>query len=148
MVGILSYLSLFAVSFGAATILPMGSEPLFGYLQMVGGNPVALVLIATLGNWLGGLTTYWLGFLGRWKTLTKYFRVDEAKAEKWRRIISNKGPWFAILCWVPIVGDLIALALGLVRANTFQVAMFMLVGKFLRYLFLALIIVYYGSYSW
>lgn len=140
MIGIYSYLSLFAVSFGAATVLPMGSEPLFGYLQLAGGDPVVLVLVATLGNWLGGLTTYWLGFLGRWKTLTKYFRVDEAKAEKWRGIIAQRGPWFALLCWVPLVGDLIALALGLVRANTFQVAMFMLVGKFLRYLMMAAII--------
>ena len=137
MVGIFSYLSLFAVSFGAATVIPMGSEPLFGYLMVAGGSPVALVLVATLGNWLGGLTTYWLGFLGKWKILTKYFRVNEAKAEKWRGIIARRGPWFALLCWVPIVGDLIALALGLVRANTLQVALFMLVGKFLRYVLLA-----------
>jgi len=137
MIGVLSYLTLFAVSFGAATVLPMGSEPLFGYLMVAGGNPVWLVLVATLGNWLGGLTTYWLGYLGRWKVLTKYFRIDEAKAEKWRAIMAKRGPWFALLCWVPLVGDLIALALGLVRANTFQVAVFMLVGKFVRYALLA-----------
>lgn len=145
MIGIYSYLSLFLVAFGAATVLPMGSEPLFGYLQLSGGNAVMLVLVATVGNWLGGLTTYWLGFLGKWKTLTKYFRVDEAKAEKWRGIIANRGPWFALLCWVPLVGDLIALALGLVRANTFQVAMFMLVGKFLRYALLAAAMWHYAN---
>jgi len=145
MIGIYSYLSLFAVSFGAATVLPMGSEPLFGYLLVAGGSPVMLVLVATLGNWLGGLTTYWLGFLGKWKTLTKYFGVDEAKAEKWRGIIAKRGPWFAILCWLPLVGDLIALALGLVRANLFQVAVFMLVGKFFRYALLAAAMWHYAN---
>ena len=143
MTGTLSYLSLFVVSFGAATIIPMGSEPLFGYLVVAGWDTTLLVLVASAGNWLGGLTTYLLGFLGKWGTLTRLFRVNPANAERWRERVTRKGPWFALLCWVPFIGDLIALALGLARAKPFPVALFMLVGKFVRYVLLAFIILHY-----
>lgn len=121
----------------------MGSEPLFGYLVVAGRDATLLVLVASAGNWLGGLTTYGLGFLGKWGTLTRLFRVKPADAERWRKRVTRRGPWFALLCWVPFVGDLIALALGLARARPFPVALFMLVGKFVRYVLLAFIILHY-----
>lgn len=134
----LGYFSLFLLSFGAATVIPIGSEPLFTYMLASGGDSSSLVATATLGNWLGGLTTFGLGYLGRWERASKLFRIDSEKAEKWREKVAGKGSWFAVWCWTPIVGDIIAFALGLARANPLRVALFMLSGKFLRYVFLAI----------
>lgn len=135
---ILEYLSLFLLSFGAATVIPIGSEPLFTYMLASGGDASSLVAIATMGNWLGGLTTFALGFFGKWERASKMLRIDPEKAEKWREKVADKGSWFAVWCWTPIVGDVIAFALGLARANPLRVCLFMLTGKFLRYLFIAL----------
>jgi membrane protein YqaA with SNARE-associated domain len=53
--------ALFVVSALAATILPLGSEPVFlGYLAL---NPEffwVAVMVATAGNSLGGFMTYWM----------------------------------------------------------------------------------------
>lgn len=132
------YLSLFLLSFGAATVIPIGSEPLFTYMLASGGDSSSLVLTATIGNWLGGLTTFAMGYFGKWERATKILRIDPEKAEKWREKVADKGSFFAIWCWAPFVGDAIAFALGLARANPMTVSVFMLSGKFLRYLFIAL----------
>lgn len=132
------YLSLFLLSFGAATVIPIGSEPLLTYMLASGGDASSLVATATIGNWFGGLTTFALGYFGRWERATKVLRIDPVKAEKWREKVADKGAWFAIWCWTPFVGDIIAFALGLARANPMTVSVFMLTGKFLRYLFIAL----------
>lgn len=132
------YLSLFLLSFGAATVIPIGSEPFFTYMLASGGDSSSLVATATIGNWLGGLTTFCMGYFGRWERATKILRIDPEKAEKWREKVAGKGSFFAIWCWTPFVGDIIAFALGLARANPMTVSFFMLSGKFLRYLFIAL----------
>lgn len=124
------------MSFGAATIIPIASEPLLTYMIASGGDAVFLLATATLGNWLGGLTMYGLGFVGKWEAVTKFMRIDPVKAEKWREKVADKGAWFAIWCWTPVVGDVIAFALGLARANPIWVSFFMLIGKFLRYFFI------------
>jgi membrane protein YqaA with SNARE-associated domain len=134
---IYEYLSLFLISFGAATIIPVASEPVFAYMIASGGNATSLVAAATIGNWTGGLTTYGLGFIGKWEKVSGLFGIKPEKAEKWRQTVAEKGAWMALLCWCPVIGDVIALALGLARANPFQVCIFMLAGKFSRYLFIA-----------
>lgn len=135
---ILEYFSLFLISFGAATVIPIGSEPFLAYMLASGGDASSLVATATMGNWLGGLTTFALGYFGRWERAVKLLRIDPEKAEKWRVRVADKGTWFALWCWTPVVGDLIAFALGLARVNPITVSVLMLTGKFLRFLFIAL----------
>ena len=54
--------TMFAVAFLAATVLPIGSEPLFVALVRLHPEQVpALLAVATLGNTLGGMTSYALG---------------------------------------------------------------------------------------
>lgn len=134
---IYEYASLFLLSFGAATVIPVASEPVFAYMIASGGDVSSLVATATIGNWTGGLTTYGLGFTGKWEKVSKIIGIKPEKAEKWRQTIAQKGSWLAVLCWCPVIGDVIALALGLARANPVKVCFFMLAGKFSRYLFIA-----------
>ena len=61
----LGYFGLFVGSFVAATVVPFSSDVLLVGMLAAGGNIWLSVAVATLGNWLGGLTSYGLGWLGK-----------------------------------------------------------------------------------
>ncbi len=129
----LGLLGLFLASFLAATILPFSSE--FVLMSMTAGpwGTAELWMVASLGNWLGGMSSYGLGRLGDPDRIARWLRTDPAKAEAWRIRLERHGAWAAWLCWLPIVGDPIAIALGLGRTHLATTALFMLLGKALRY---------------
>lgn len=131
------YWGLLLASFLAASILPLSSEAVFAGLLLSGGEPIQCIVYATLGNWLGGMSTYYLGWLGRWEWITKWLRIAREKTDRWQKKVQRFGSWFALLCWVPIVGDPIALALGIARSPVVPVAVWMFIGKGLRYMVLA-----------
>lgn len=129
----LGFLALFAASFIAATILPFSSEALLLGILMAGYNPTACLIIATAGNWLGGLTNYYLGYLGKWEALEKWFNTKKEKVLNYKNVANKYGSLLALLSWVPIIGDLLAIALGFFRVKAIPVFLFMLVGKAARY---------------
>ena len=124
---------LFLASFLAATIVPFSSEVILTFLIANGTNPLSAILVATAGNWLGGMSSFAIGYMGKWEWIEKYLRVERAKIEKWHDRMYSRGAVFAFLCWVPAVGDIFAVGLGLLRANIPITAVSMLAGKFLRY---------------
>lgn len=125
---------LFLTSFLAATVVPFSSEALLTLLIYKGIDPAAAVLVATAGNWLGGMSSYAIGYLGKWEWIEKYLRVKRETIEKWHNRLYKRGALFAFLCWVPGVGDIFAVGLGLLRTNILMTSLAMLAGKFLRYL--------------
>jgi membrane protein YqaA with SNARE-associated domain len=125
---------LFFASFLAATVVPFSSEVLLTFLIVNGTDPLTAVLVASAGNWLGGMSSYFIGYLGKWEWIEKYLHVKRETIEKWHSRLYNRGAIFAFLCWVPGVGDIFAVGLGLLRANIWITAIAMLAGKFLRYL--------------
>ncbi len=93
----------------------------------------ALLIVASVGNTLGGLTNY---AIGRWipeDKLVRKLRLEPAKAERWRGLVKRYGAWAALLCWLPVVGDAIAIALGLFRAPFVASTLLMFIGKVARY---------------
>ncbi len=127
------YIGLFLASFLAATILPLGSEFVFAGLIALGMDAWICVGIATLGNWMGGMTNYYLGRLGKIEWIEKYLKVEQSKILKMQSWLEKKGAWMAFFSFLPAVGDLIALALGYMRANVYIVNISMILGKFIRY---------------
>ena len=127
------YIGLFLASFLAATILPLGSEVVFIAVLAGGLNGWACVGVASVGNWLGGMTNYWLGHIGKIEWIEKYLKVKKEKIDRMQQWLANKGAWMAFFSFLPIVGDLIALALGYMRSNIYIVNISMFFGKFLRY---------------
>lgn len=124
---------LFLASFLAATILPFSSEAVLAAMALGSWSGQSLLIVASVGNTLGGMTNY---AIGRWipeQRLFKRLRVDPAKAERWRNTIRRHGPWTASLCWLPVIGDVIAIALGLFRAPLVSSAALMFIGKAVRY---------------
>ena len=137
------YLGLFIASFLGATIIPFSSELVFSLLIIKGYDFNLSLLVATTGNWLGGLSSYFLGRLGKWSTLEKYFRLKKEKIVKFKTNIDKWGSLLAFFCWLPIVGDPIAVGLGFFRTNYVLVAMWMFIGKLIRYIVWAFI-TYWG----
>ncbi len=125
---------LFLGSFLAATVVPLYSDALYLGVLYAGCNPISCLIAATLGNWLGGLTSYGIGWVGRWEWIERWFHVKREKLERQRSRIDRWGIWLAFFTWLPFVGDLFAIALGFYRISPIKCALLMLLGKFLRFL--------------
>ena len=129
----LGYLGLFLASFLAATVVPFSSEAIFTGCLFGGMDPWTCVWVATLGNWLGGMTSYYVGLLGKIEWIEKYFHIKKEKMESYTVRIQKYGDWIAFFSFVPFIGDVIAVATGFFRCNWWKVAISMLIGKFARY---------------
>lgn len=125
---------LFLGSFLAATVVPLYSDALYLGVLYAGCNPISCLIAATLGNWLGGLTSFGIGWVGRWEWIERWFHVKREKLERQRSRIDRWGIWLAFFTWLPFVGDLFAIALGFYRISPIKCALLMLLGKFLRFL--------------
>lgn len=139
----LGYVGLFIVCFLAASILPIGSEVFMTYMFMNDYNYTMVIIVATVGNTLGAFSSYYLGTLGKWKWLEKYFKVPKNKVLDMGGKIKHYGSWLALLSWVPFIGDIIAVALGFFRVNFVKTAIFLFIGKAVRYIIWGLLS-YYG----
>jgi membrane protein YqaA with SNARE-associated domain len=143
-----TYLLLFFWSFLAATILPGTSEVYLVYLINENSPFWLPVLVATLGNSLGGISTYYIGYFSanylekRKKLKDKYKLNDKAT-----HLIKKYGSFALILSWVPLIGDILVGIAGAMKLPKTPSFLWMTLGKFLRYLFIALttlgVITYY-----
>lgn len=131
------FISLFVTSFLAGSFFPMGSEAHFLYLQDQGESLLGLLISASLGNTLGGMSCYAIARFGGIPLIKKYLKHDEQKLATWEKKLEGKSEFMAMFCWLPFVGELIATALGLVSKRTFKVLTYMYIGKLGRYLILA-----------
>ena len=99
-------------------------------------DPTICLIVASTGNWLGGLTNYFLGSLGKPEILHKWFKVSIDRILSLELKIRKYGFWSALLCWLPFIGDPIAIALGFFRVQFIPVAALMFIGKAARYAFI------------
>ena len=111
-------------------------------LLLSGYDPVSCVIVGTLGNGLGGMSSYGLGYLGNMARIERYLRVEAAQIERLRKQIARLGSLLAFFSWLPVVGDVIAVALGLFRVPPLGVALYMFAGKALRYILITLYTLY------
>jgi membrane protein YqaA with SNARE-associated domain len=127
------YIGVFIASFLAATILPFSSEVVLTGVLLGGGAYMPCMIAATVGNFFGGMTCYWIGAAGKTEWIEKYLKLDRSRLERIKQWMKNKGAWMGFWVFLPGVGDFIAVALGFLRANVWIVALSMLVGKAARY---------------
>ena len=129
---LLSLASLFASRFLSATLLTGNSEVVLVAMLLSGvSQPWLLVLIATMGNSIGGLTNV---ILGRFFPLREKSRWQE-KAAGW---LKRYGAATLLLSWMPVIGDLLCLLAGWMRISWGPVLFFLCLGKALRYVLVAL----------
>ncbi|EPF15042.1 Inner membrane protein yqaA [Cedecea davisae] len=127
----LSLLSLFTSSFLSATLLPGSSEAVLVALLVAGSGPASvLVIIATIGNSLGGMTNVILGRFFPQRIQSRW----QGKATDW---LTRFGPATLLLSWMPLIGDLLCLLAGWLRLSWGPVIFFLCLGKALRYIVVA-----------
>ena len=128
---------LFISGFLSGSILPFNSEAVMSVLILAGVSSTACVLVGTAGNTLGGITIFYLGYLGRIEWIEKYGKVKMEKIHAILPKLEKYGPIAAILSFVPFIGDVLILGLGFFRISPKMTLLFMFVGKAARYWILA-----------
>ncbi|MBF9001481.1 YqaA family protein [Vibrio nitrifigilis] len=131
---------LFFSGFLSATLLPGGSEAAFIATLSLHQYPAGIaVVIATVGNTLGGLTNY---LLGRWLPKPKMNKPYIVRSIAW---LERYGYWALLLSWLPVIGDPLCLAAGWLRVHLGLSTVMIALGKALRYGLLAAL--YLGLFS-
>ena len=128
------YLSLFSISFLAATILPLSSElMLAGLIAKSNYDSLLLLIVASFGNVLGSVFNWTLGFYSRNLTIKKWFPFKDEQIEKSSKWFNKFGRWLLLFAWVPIIGDPLTLAAGLLRIKFIEFIILVTIGKVSRY---------------
>jgi membrane protein YqaA with SNARE-associated domain len=138
------YQGLFLASFLASTILPFGSEGLLYYLILKKFNILTLVLVASLGNFLGACTSYYIGFKGR-NLVEKYLNFNPVELDKAEKKFKKYGSYVLLFTWLPFIGDAITVVGGLLRVDFRIFSVLVFTGKFLRYLIFAYLVLFGSS---
>jgi membrane protein YqaA with SNARE-associated domain len=129
------YLSLFAISFLAATILPFSSElTLAGLISTSNYDNLLLLIVASVGNILGSVFNWTLGLYSRNLTIKKWFPFKDKQIENSSKWFSKFGKWSLLFAWVPIIGDPLTLVAGLLRVRFLDFIILVAIGKVSRYL--------------
>jgi membrane protein YqaA with SNARE-associated domain len=138
----LGYIGLFLGTFLSATLIPFPSEGiLIGFLELdFGFFPV--IIVATIGNFLGGLTNYIIGYYASSEKMVKKFNLNQRGLAKWRLRLSKWGIWLGLLSWVPFVGDPMVAALGFFKVKLIPLSVMMFFGKLARYIVVAYLYIY------
>lgn len=131
-------LGMFIAGFLSGSILPFSSEVVLVGLLQAGANVWGLLIWGTIGNSLGSYVNYLIGTLGREEWITKYAGVKPDKLHKGMRYVRKYGAWAGLLSWMPVIGELLTVAMGYLRVNQFASIATIVIGKFLRYVILAL----------
>lgn len=129
-----SVFGLFLASFLAATLLPFSSELILGLLLNQGVNPHAVLFAATSGNVLGAVVNYGLGAFGGRLILHKWWRMPEPEIQRAERKFQKFGIFSLLFAWVPVIGDPLTVAAGVLHVNFPVFLLLVGLGKFLRYL--------------
>ena len=129
------YLSLFAISFLAATILPFSSElTLAGLIATSDYDNLLLLIAASFGNVLGSVVNWALGSYSRNLTTKKWFPFKETQIERSSKWFRKFGKWSLLFAWVPVVGDPLTLVAGILRVKFIDFIILVAIGKVSRYL--------------
>ncbi|WP_233569313.1 YqaA family protein [Alloprevotella sp. OH1205_COT-284] len=124
---------MFLSAFLAGSVVPLSSEFVLMGLVAVGGTPFELLFSATAGNTLGSCFNYWLGSLGKEEWIERWTKIKPEQLERGKRHVRRFGYWAGLMAWIPVLGELITVALGYLRTN-FPLTMFTIfVGKLVRY---------------
>ncbi len=125
--------ALFVSAFISSTLLPGGSEAmLYGLARAGYQEPWLLLLTASAGNTLGGMTSWLVGWLIAWRFPSHRM----LQSQRYRRALQRVRRWGApvlLFSWLPIVGDPLCVVAGWLRTGLLATVFFIALGKALRY---------------
>ena len=129
--------ALFLLSFLASSIIPVGSEWLLVILLLNGSDPVTTVITASTGNWLGACTTWAIGVWGGPYLIRRVLRLSPADEVRATQFYARFGSWSLLLSWLPVIGDPLCLAGGVLRVRFLRFSILVFSGKLARYITVA-----------
>ena len=135
----MTYLILFLSAFLSATLFPLGSEVVLIINIKEGYNIFLLLFFATLGNSLGSVVNYYLGLKGEEYLISKNI-LSEKYIEVFKKYFDKYGSICISFAWLPIIGDPITFVAGILKYDFKKFIILVTISKFLRYLFVAIII--------
>ncbi|WP_026842096.1 YqaA family protein [Citrifermentans bremense] len=125
--------SLFILSFLASTLLPLGSEWMVVTMLLAGEKAWAVVAVATAGNYLGALSTYWIGLYGGDFLKRRVLRMDDASTQKAERFYHRFGSISLLFSFLPVIGDPLCLVGGVLKISFVRFTLLVASGKLARY---------------
>ena len=125
----LGLLGLFLGSALAASIFPFSSDALYIAILAATKEPVGCLIAGTAGSWVG-----------KWEWIEKWLEVSHENLEKHQKTVQKYGAWLGLVSGVPVIGDILVLALGFYRTQPLWTFILLLVGKILRFLIWNLVV--------
>lgn len=132
------YLGLFATSLAAATLLPVSSEAVLAALSAAEGYELwLLIAVATAGNTLGAVINWLLGrYCLHWRD-RRWFPVSSEALDRAADRFNRYGQWSLLFAWLPIVGDPLTFAAGMLAVQFRVFLILVAIGKAARYVAVA-----------
>jgi len=135
-------ISVFLISLLSATLLPLGSEPtVFAVVKANDALFWPVMVVATVGNTVGGMINYWMGF-GTKRALAK------ERDSRWFGWLQRFGPKTMFLAWLPAIGDPLCALAGWLKLPFWPCVFYMALGKFLRYLTMTAVLLHVPNGFW
>jgi membrane protein YqaA with SNARE-associated domain len=137
------YISLFITSFLASTVLPLGSEGLVALLVLKKFDMLTVVVVASIGNYLGACTSYYIGVEGRKIVIQKYLKISDDQMQMSEKMFARYGAYALLFTWLPLIGDALTVVSGALKYRFYLFTLFVFTGKFLRYFVVAYLVSFY-----
>jgi membrane protein YqaA with SNARE-associated domain len=125
--------AIFWICFLAATVLPIGSEPAVGAVAALEEHVWELLVVASMGNYMGALANYAAGRWGRAFYIRHFFGVESEKLEKAEKYFHRWGTPVLFFAWLPIIGDPLTILAGVLKIHPLIFTLWVLPGKMFRY---------------
>jgi membrane protein YqaA with SNARE-associated domain len=126
------YVGLFLISYLSATVVPLSAEVAVVGMVALGYNVVLIVVIASLGSFLGALTNYYVGKKGSDFIFTRYYKIDEAALERAEVRFNKWGGLALFFSWLPFVGDVLTVIAGVLHTDLRVFMFWVLLGRVIR----------------
>jgi len=135
----LGYIGIFLAAFIASTLLPAPSEVFIVVAFQQGFDVYTVILVATIGNSLGSLTNYYLGYISQSAKLFSKFKINQKRFEYWTKKSNKYGYCLGFLAWLPFIGDPLMAILGFLKVKIIPLSITITTGKLIRYIVVAIL---------
>jgi membrane protein YqaA with SNARE-associated domain len=143
-----AHLSMFFAAFLAATPVPFQSEILLVTLLLADPSQVLiLVIVASIGNTLGSVLTYWIGRKANDLAQTSRFHLSPQMRQKAENWFQKWGVWCLLLSWAP-GGDALCAIAGALRLPMIKFITLVAIAKTSRYIAIAIPTVWITASFW
>jgi membrane protein YqaA with SNARE-associated domain len=141
----LGYWGLLLGTFIAGTIVSLSSDVLLVAILLAGGDPWVCLIVATVGNGTGAMTSYTLGWFARWEWIERWFKVKEQTLERQKAVIRKWGVWCALFSWLPAIGQVFMIGLGFYKVRPPVTIVLTYTGCLARFFVWVLLYIHFGD---